>query len=137
MATLRSLFVYLFWPNPGNAHYDNPKVQVLLVLCGLLILLSFTIRFWRRGMGNPVLKKLSRSWPTALFWFGVVGVLFIVSRVEGVGFLAMRVWWVLWGAAIALTVGLQIRFFRMRYYEPLTREKIDDPRERYLPRKKK
>ena len=43
----------------------------------------------------------------------------------------------LWVAAIALTVGLQIRFFRMRYYEPLPREKIDDPLAKYLPRKKK
>lgn len=137
MSSLRSLFVYLFWPNPGNAYYSNPKVQVLLVLCALMILLSFTLRFWRRGMGNPVLKKLSRSWPTVLFWFGVVGILFTVSRVEGVGFLAMRVWWVFWALGIALTVGLQIRFFRMRYYAPLPREKIDDPLSKYLPRKKK
>lgn len=137
MATLQSLVIYLVWPNPGNAHYGSGSMRTLLIVCALLLLFSFAFRFFRSRMGNPVMKKLSRSWSSAAFWFGVTGILFVVSRVEGVGFLAMRLWWVGWGIAIALYLGVQIRIFRMRYYEKLPSEVSDDPRDRYLPKRKK
>ncbi|MDD5041332.1 MAG: hypothetical protein PHX87_03615 [Candidatus Peribacteraceae bacterium] len=137
MATLQSLFIYLFWPNPGNAHYGSTSMLVPLVACALLLLFSFAFRFWRGRMGNPVMKKLSRSWSGAAFWFGVSGLIFVVSRVESIGFLAMRLWWVLWGIALALFLGVQIRLFRMRYYEKLPADVSDDPRDRYLPHRKK
>lgn len=137
MVTLKSLFVYLFWPNPGNAHYTSSSMQTLLIVCAVLIVFSFVFRFWRARMGNPVLKKLSRSWPSAAFWFGVTGIVFVVSRVEGIGFLAMRLLWVLWGIALALYLGMQVRIFKMRYYEKLPTEVSDDPRDRYLPHRKK
>jgi len=136
MASLRTLFFYLFWPNPGNAYYTGPKIQVVLGVCILLLLFSFVFGFFRRGMRNPVLKKLSRSWSSAAFWFGISGLVFVVSRVEGIGFLAMRAWWVGWGIAVAFYVGVQVRLFRARYYETLPKEVSVDPRDRYLPRKK-
>lgn len=137
MATLRSIFIYLFWPNPGNAAYDDSKVLALLVLCVALILGSFILHALRRNSPNPVFKKLSRSWSSAAFWFGVVGLVLVVSRVEGVGFLAMRAMWVFWGIAALLILWVQVRIFRSRYYQPLPREESSDPRDRYLPRKKK
>lgn len=137
MATLQSLFIYLFWPNPGNAGYDSTSMQALLAMCILLLVFSFIFRFFRSRMSNPVLKKISRSWSSAAFWFGVIGLLFVVSRVEGVGFLAMRMWWVAWGILILLYIGVQIRLFRMRYYERLPAEAAHDPRNRYLPKRKK
>lgn len=137
MATLKSLFVYLFWPNPGNAHYDSASLQALLIVCALLIVFSVLFRFFRSRMGNPVLKKLSRSWAAAAFWFGATGSVFVVSRVEGIGFLAMRIWWVAWGILLALYLGVQMRLFRVRYYEKLPAEASEDPRDRYLPKRKK
>ncbi|MDD5103456.1 MAG: hypothetical protein PHX93_03580 [Candidatus Peribacteraceae bacterium] len=137
MATFQSLFIYLFWPNPGNAHYGSSSMLIPLVVCALLVVLSFVFRFWRSRMRNPVMKKLSRSWSAAAFWFGLLGLIFVVSRVEGIGFLAMRLWWVIWGIVLALYLGIQLRFFKMRYYEKLPAEVSNDPRDRYLPRRKK
>jgi len=137
MAFLKSLFFYLCWPNPGNAHYGSGSTKTLLIVCVLLLLLSLVLRFWRSQMNNPVMKKLSRSWSSAAFWFGITGLLFVVSRVEGVGFLAMRLWWLAWGIAFAFFLGVQVRFFRMRYYEKLPSEVSHDPRDRYLPKRKK
>lgn len=137
MASLQSLFIYLFWPNPGNAHYGTTSMLAALIACGLLVVFAFTFRLWRNRMGNPVLKKLSRSWSSAAFWFGVSGIVMVVSRVEGIGFLAMRFLWVLWAIALALFLIVQIRLFRLRYYEKLPVEGSDDPRDRYLPRRKK
>ena len=127
MAALQSFFIYLVWPNPGNAYYGSTNIRLLLAVCVLFILLSFVLRFWRRHMQNPVFKKLSRSWP-ALF----------LRRISGfIGFLAMRLWWVLWGILLALYIVIQVRFFRMRYYEKLPTEVSSDPRDRYLPKRKK
>lgn len=137
MASLKSLFIYIFWPNPGNAHYGDTSMQSLLIACALLVVFSFLFHVWRSRMTNPVLKKLSRSWPSAAFWFGITGFIFVVSRVEGIGFLAMRFLWVLWGIAVALYLGVQVRFFRLRYYEKLPSAVSGDPRDRYLPKRKK
>jgi len=136
MASLRTFFFYLFWPNPGNAYYTSPKIQVVLAVCIFLLLFSFIFGLFRRRMRNPILKKLSRSWSSAAFWFGILGLLFAVSRVEGIGFLAMRAWWVGWGIAVAFFAGVQLRLFKARYYETLPKEDFVDPRDRYLPKKK-
>lgn len=134
---MKSFLIYLVWPNPGNAGYDNPKIQVLLVVCVLLVLLSFTMRFWRRSMRNPVTKRLSRTWPSAAFWFGLIGLVLVVSRVEGIGFLAMRLWWIILAGVVALYLFFQVKIFRARHYQQVPREFTDDPREKYLPHRKK
>jgi hypothetical protein len=133
----KTFFMYLVWPNPGNASYGNPKIQALLVLSFGLILLSFILRLWRRRAQNPVAKRLSRSWPTAAFWFGFVALILTVSRVENVSFLSMRLLWVFWALGLALFLYVQIRSFRVRYYQPLPHEHTEDPREKYLPRRKR
>jgi uncharacterized membrane protein YfcA len=127
---------YWLWPNPGNAHYDNPKVIALLLVCAGFVLASFVLRYWRKKVRNPITKKLSRSWASATLWFGIVGLIMLVSRVEQVSFLSMRILWVVWLASILVYMFFQIRLFRARHYETLPREHRDDPRDRYLPKKK-
>jgi hypothetical protein len=128
---------YLFWPNPGNTGYDNPKVIALIVVCLLLVIGSFVLSRWRGRLTNASLKKVSKSWPMACVWFGLLGLLFTVSRVEQIQFLAMRFLWVLWAAAAVLYVLLQIRMVRTRTYEVIPTEKSRDPRSRYLPKRKR
>lgn len=128
---------YLFWPNPGTTSYENPKVLLILFICGILVLASFSLKRWRLKQGNPVTKRLSRSWPKAAMWFGVLGLVLTVSRVEGIQFIAMRFWWVLWGCCFLLYVALQVRSFRVRHYEILPQESSSDPRLKYLPKPKK
>ncbi len=131
------LLSYLFWPNPGPTTYENPKVIALLLLCVLLLSASVLLRVWRRKLQNPVLRKLTRSWPSAALWFGVIGLFLVVSRVEGVSYVSMRFLWVLWGLAFLLYVLLQLKIMRLKYYEPIPTQMPDDPREKYLPRAKK
>jgi ABC-type uncharacterized transport system fused permease/ATPase subunit len=128
--------VYLFWPNPGNATYGSPKAVILLVVALLLVVASVGIRVWRDKQRNPVTKKLSKSWASAALWFGLTAGLLVVSRVEGVQYIAMRFWWLVWGLSAAFYLFLQIKKFRARHYEVLPTEVVDDPRSKYLPRKK-
>lgn len=133
---MKNLFVYLFWPNPGNAHYDNPKVMLVIAVCVLLVVAAVVISFWRKRLQNQQLRKLSRSWSSASAWFGLTGILLTVSRVENIQFLAMRALWGFWLAVLVLYVYAQVRGYRAKYYEVVPVTSPKDPRSKYLPKRK-
>lgn len=134
---MNQFLVYLFWPNPGNASYESPKAIALLVACALLIAAAVAIKLWRQRTQNGVLRKLSKSWGVSCFWFGLTGLILVIARVEMIQFLAMRILWVVWGVLAALVLVLQVRVYRLRYYQVLPTPRASDPREKYLPGKKK
>lgn len=131
-----SILSYLFWPNPGLSSYDNPKILLLLALCFGLVIASFVLRAWRNKT-SPVIRKIAKGWPTALLTFGLFGLLFTVSRVEGVQYVSMRIWWIVWAASAVFYAYLQVKKYRARYYEILPATSVEDPRSKYLPRKKR
>ena len=126
---------YWFYPNPGNASYTSPKALVLLVVCAGLIVASFVLKKWRTKQHNPVTRKLSKSWPSACSWFGVLGIIMIVSRVELISYLSTRFLWVIWFVCLFLYIFFQWKSFKARHYEVVKKEKIYDPRDKYLPGK--
>lgn len=126
---------FLFYPNPANASYTSPKALALLIVCALLVLGSFWLKRWRRKQ-DPVAKKLSRNWSSVSFWLGLIGLFLIVARVETISYVSMRLWWLFWFAALVAYVFIQVRMFKARHYEILPKEKVEDPREKYLPGKK-
>ena len=130
---MMNILTYIFYPNPGQTTYGSTSVIVALALCGGLIALSIIIKFWRRGLRNAVTKKLSRAWSAICFWYGIVGLILAVSRVEKIQFVAMRFFWILWAISLLLLAFLQFRLFCARHYEVLPRAKSADPRDRYLP----
>lgn len=127
----------LFWPLPPSLSYSSHKVQALLWMCAVLVLLSFLVRSWRHRTQNPMTKRLSRSWSAALLGFGITGFVLVIARTEGIQFLAMRFLWVVWGLAALAYVLIQIRLFTARHYQVLPREVVMDPREKYLPGKRR
>jgi hypothetical protein len=133
---MKQFLIYWVWPNPGGWHYDDRKITVALVLCGALIVLSFIIRFWRSRLKNTVTRNLSSSWSRATFWFGVVAIILIVSRVEEIQFMAMRLTWALWFGALFLYLLFQFFQFRRRHYTLLERVQVVDERDKYLPHNK-
>ena len=134
---MNKLLTYIFYPNPGNASLTSPKALTLIILCALMVLASFGIKYWRSRLKNPVTKKLSRSWARASFWFGVIGIILAYSRIESISYVSMRLWWVVWLVALGAYLFIQYKLFGARYYEVLPKEKTEDPREKYLPRRKK
>lgn len=128
---------YWFYPNPANAGYASPKAVVLLIVCGLMLAASFAIKRWRAKQENPVTKRLSKSWATAARWFSITGLIMIVSRVETISYVSMRIWWVVWFAALVSYGFLQYRMFKAKHYKPIKTQKNADPRDKYLPKKKK
>lgn len=134
---MKAFLIYLFWPNPANATYGSPKALALLILCGLFLVVSIGLRLWRRRVENGMLRKFVRSWSVAAFWFGVTGLVMVVARAEEIQYLSMRFLWVVWGALLLLTLFVQIRVYRGRYYQVMPTVQAEDPREKYLPGRKK
>lgn len=134
---MNSWLSYIFWPNPGNAGYDNPKVILLLALSLLLIIGSFVVTRWRNQATNQSLKKVSRTWSSALFWFGCIALILTIARVEQIQFLAMRFLWFIWVVIAALYVYVQGRAVRTQTYEVLPTVKKHDARSKYLPSRKR
>lgn len=130
------VLVYLFWPNPGNAFYTSPKVVFLLLLCVGMLGGSLMVKVWRSRTRDAQKRTLSRSWSAALLWFGMVGLILTIARVEQIQFVAMRLWWVVWGVASATYLWFQAKNWHLRYYEVLRQAQMQDPREKYLPRPK-
>lgn len=128
---------YIFWPRPPATGYDSPKIQAVLALCFALVIASFLLKKWRKRLKNPVTKKLSRSWSSACVWFGVIGLLLSVSRAEDISYMSMRFWWVVWVACLAFYLYVQIRLFKARHYERIPTVQEEDPREKYLPKRKR
>ena len=134
---MREFLIYLFWPNPGGVTYGSVKVSAILIVCVILIGAWLVLRQWRKGLTNPVTKKLSRSWPGTALWFGVIGLFLLVSRVEMISYVSMRFLWVIWLACLILYVAFQVRRFRARHYEKIDTPAVEDPREKYLPKQKR
>lgn len=128
---------YWFYPNPANATYGSPKAMALMIACALLVVIGIAIRVWRGRLANPITRKLSASWSSAAIWFGITGLIMVISRVEQIQFLSMRLLWVVWGVIAILYVFFQVRRYRSRHYTVLPKVKKEDARDRYLPTKKK
>lgn len=133
---MKPFLVYWFWPNPGGWSYVSPKIEAALIALAVMLCLSFVISAWRRRLANPVTRNLSGSWSAASFWFGLVGIALVVSRVEAIQFLAMRILWGVWVLSLALYLIYQILQFKRRHYVLLKRVEVTDERDKYLPRKK-
>lgn len=133
---MKAFLVYWVWPNPGGWNYEDSKVLAMFGVCLVLIVGSFLIRFWRRRLKNPKTRSLSSSWSSASFWFGLVALILVVSRVELIQFMSMRLLWAFWFLAAGLYVFFQILQFTKRHYTVLARTTVLDEREKYLPRRK-
>jgi len=134
---MSELLKYLLWPNLGTAAYDNPKVVSLLIASLCLIGLSLLIRLWRKRLSNSVTRRLSRSWAASALWFGIAALILTVSRAEGISYVSMRLWWVVWALILIIYIFFQIKIFRTRHYEKIATKIVEDPLVKYLPRKKK
>jgi hypothetical protein len=134
---VKAFFSYWLWPNPAGWQYADGKVQILLVACIVAVILSFFFVVIRSRFLDARARTLSSSWSSALFWFGVVGLVLTVSRVEMIQFLSMRLLWAFFALSLALYILIQMMQFRRRYYSVVQQAHVIDERDKYLPRQKR
>lgn len=127
----------LFDPFPSASDYSDAGLLPFMMVAAALLIASFFLSRWSRANANPVTKKLSKSWPRAAFIFGFIALILVVSRAESIQYIAMPFLWVVWAVLGLLYVTLQYRVFRARHYQVLKIEHVEDPREKYLPKRRK
>ncbi len=130
-------FPSLFDPFPPASDYSDAGLLPFLMVAAALLIAAFFLSRWSRANTNPVTKKLSKSWPRAAFIFGFIALILVVSRAESIQYISMPFWWVVWAVLGLLYVTLQYRVFKSRHYEVVKSERVEDPRAKYLPRKRK
>ncbi len=133
---MKSFFSYWLWPNPAGWHYTDTKIMIALCFALLLCITSFGINLWRSRQNNHQTKVLSASWSRSAFWFGMTLLFLVVSRVEMIQFMSMRLLLAVWALSLLTYVAVQVLQFRRRHYTVLGRTVVTDERSKYLPRKK-
>ncbi len=132
-----SFLTYLFRSNPGNLTYGSPYAVAVITACVALVVASFALRQWKKGSASAMVRKLGGVWANAAFWFGISGLLLIICRIERIQIIAMRFWWVVWVVLAALFLFAQWKIFRARHYQVLPRMMHSDPRDAYIPGRKR
>src|SRR3989344_3048054 len=131
-----SFLSYWFYPRPPATSYDNPKVLLMVLFCVLLFFGSFAVSFCRKNRENAVTKRLMKSWAPCMRWFGGIGMVLLVARAEDIQFLSMRAFWMLWVLGVLGFASVQIWRFRVKHYTIVPKTYVEDPREKYLPKRK-
>ncbi len=126
----------LFALTSGAHDYSSTGVASLLAVGVLLLVLSSVVRRKRRSFQGTV-KALSKTWPSALLLFGAVGVALGVCRAEGVPFFSMPLLAVLWAILLVVVASLHVFLYRKRSYTIIPSQKTIDPREQFLPKRRK
>jgi hypothetical protein len=107
--------------NPTSvAHYSSPEILVMFALAAACFVAWFLLRRWHKKQ-QSLTRKLSASWSIVSFWFGVVALLLIISRVERVQVMAAPFLWLFWAVGLLAYVFVQWRLFRAKHYEVLPR----------------
>ncbi len=126
----------LFSLAPGVLPYTHPLVVAMLALSALLFVCAFFVGRVRNGLSGTM-KKVSKSWGPLLCVFGVIGVILAVSRAEGITYFSMPFLAFLWALLLIVIFMLQFLLYRRRAYVILPQQRVEDPREKYLPKPKR
>lgn len=124
----------LFDAHPQALAYADPSVAAQLVAAVAMIAAAQVLRRVRFSAGR---RGVTRTWPPSLLVFGVAGAVLAVARAEAIAWLAMPLWSALWAGLAALLAVLQAAVWRRRTYTVVPVAKQTDPRDAYLPGKRR
>ncbi len=123
---------YLFNPYPG---YNMDLMPTLLIFFVILVILSVvSFIFLKKSKKQPIAYIWSSvySW---FLWVGIVGIVLLFFRFEGIAYLSMRFLLFLW-LILFFFWGLYILWFgRKRYKKILKKQKEKKEKERYFKKK--
>ena len=102
---------------------------------------SFILNYLRKKhIQDPVLKKTVRAIPKCMRWVSLIALILTLSRLEGVPYLSMRIWWIvlLLGMITFEIINWRKYFIRTKQKEKYA-GKIDENNEKtkYIPKKKR
>lgn len=125
---------YYFNPNPGSSFKYG---VVLLVFTGILFLIAFLIKAYRKRTEDKILKKMFKPYPSKLIWFALVGSLMVLLRWEAVTLLSMRFWWIVYFGLLIYSIIINTKRFYREYPRKVKQSSFHQEESKYIPTKKK
>ena len=123
---------YLFNPHPGYNMELMPYLLIFFVILVVLSVVSFI--FLKKSKKLPI----AYMWDSIYSWFlwvGIIGIILLFFRFEGIAYLSMRFLLLLWLIFFFLW-GLYILWFgRKKYKEILKKFKNKKEKEKYFKKK--
>lgn len=121
---------YYFNPNPG------PEFKywiVMLVFAGILVVIASLIKAYRKKTGDKILRKMLKSYPTKLIWFGAVAVLLTLVRLENISLFSMRFLWIVYFAILIYVIVGNVKTFYREYPRKVRQSLSHQVKSKYLP----
>jgi len=125
---------YYFTLRP-DPNFQLTKLVVVLII--LLFISSIALQIYRKKyVKDKIVKKILKRYPSRLNAFGVVLLLLLLSREAGIPFLSMRIWWFLLLLLMIYWLSKTIFNFKKEYSKRLFRQKQNQFKNKYIPKKK-
>ena len=126
---------YYFIPLP-DPNFQFTKLTLLIGL--LLILAGFALGIYRKKyLKDEIAGKILKIYPGRLRLYGLLVLLLLLFREQGIPYLSMRIWWfVVLGFFLYTFLGLAFRY-KKEYEKRITRVRKNQIRAKYLPKKKR
>ena len=126
---------YYFIPLP-DPNFQFTKltlsIGVLLILAGIALSV-----YRKKYLKDPIAKKILKIYPGRLRLYGLIILLLLIVREQGIPYLSMRLWWFVTLAFFLYTfVGLGLKY-RKEYAKREGRAKKNLHQAKYLPKKKR
>lgn len=139
MLNLKLLTDLSFWfetaPFPMSSKTTIVAGSFFLFFIALKIIGRLFYLNHKKNLRAPEKKLISRT-ESMLVTMGLLGLAWVFFRSEGVPFLSMRFWFLLWLAGFAVWVYLIVRYGLIEVPKHIASLDAAAARERYLPRKK-
>ena len=116
--------------------YANKAFAVLI----LLFIVSFVFEYFRRKFVNESYKRVLRGVPSILRWLSLVMLIMTWTRLVGIPYISMRIWWFLLPLFIIyyfIHLWMNYRAFQLKKHFFGSKVQTLDTLKKYLPTKKK
>lgn len=126
---------YYFVPLPD----PNFQFTKLTLLIGALLVLSGIALgiYLKKYLKDPLAKKILKIYPGRLRLYGILILMLLIVREQGIPYLSMRIWWFVVLAFFLYTfihLGLT---YKKEYEKRVNRAKKNRSKAKYLPKKKR
>ena len=126
---------YYFVPLPD----PNFQFTKLTLLIGILLILSgFALGIYRKKyLKDTIVRKILKIYPGRLRLYGILVLMLLAFREQGIPYLSMRLWWFVILAFFLYTFLKLALTFNKEYSRRKEREKKNISKKKYLPKKKR
>jgi len=126
---------YYLIPLP-DPNFQFTKLTLLIGVLLIIVGIAFEI-YRKKYLKDPISKKILKIYPGRLRLYGMLVLLLLIFREQGIPYLSMRIWWFVLLAFFLYTFGKLAFSYKKEYAKRQERLKKNSWKRKYLPKKKR